>query len=70
MVHRKGVYHYGRKTRHHSQRNGGIFEHCPDEKAARSAAEKSGRKRTAKSGNFQRRISANVSGCQENRGLL
>lgn len=39
MVHRKGVYHYGRKTRHHSQRNGGIFEHCPDEKAARRVAD-------------------------------
>ena len=32
MVHRKGVYHHGRKACRNSQRNGGIFEHCPDEK--------------------------------------
>lgn len=27
MVHRKGVYHHGRKACRNSQRNGGIFEH-------------------------------------------
>ena len=36
----KGVFHHGGKAGHNSQRDGRISEHCPDEEAARGAAEK------------------------------